>query len=211
MSNQCAIYKYVFNNEIIYIGKSDHSFEKRIEAHSKEKSFQPYLSKSDIYYFYCNNPAETTIYETYLINKYKPKLNTAMKYEDTCIFEIKEPEWNWFCQGKFKYKRSDEARKMDIGVFVLLDDMIEKQYIKPSEKTYSFTLPYTPEHYYALKDMNKAFWCLSPLKRGKKMIVTVQIEAVSKRIDVIADTSFIEKSFYRYYKKLIGKAIIEYC
>lgn len=103
----CSIYKYVYNGEIIYIGKSDVDLWHRIKGHEKEDKFRPYLKRVKIYYFSCNNPAETTIYETYLINKYKPILNTAMKYYDTIDFNIPEPEW-YDC----KYKYIDETSQI---------------------------------------------------------------------------------------------------
>ena len=42
-----GIYKYVYNGEIIYIGKSDSKggIPNRIYGHSKEEKFQPYLDK----------------------------------------------------------------------------------------------------------------------------------------------------------------------
>lgn len=91
--NDCGIYKYVHDGEVIYIGKSDASIDARISAHAKESKFQPYLEKADIYYTLCKNPAHTTILETYLINKYKPRLNVSLKYDDNLGFEIPEPKW----------------------------------------------------------------------------------------------------------------------
>ena len=88
-----GLYKYEYNGEIIYIGKSDSSIEKRISAHEHENKFQPYLSKAKIYYSICKNAAETTILETYLINKHKPILNISMKYNDKLNIEIPEPDW----------------------------------------------------------------------------------------------------------------------
>lgn len=88
-----GLYKYEYNGEIIYIGKSDSSIEKRILDHEREIKFQPYLSKATIYYSLCKNAAETTILETYLIDKYKPILNVSMKYDDRLNFEIPEPQW----------------------------------------------------------------------------------------------------------------------
>lgn len=88
-----GLYKYVYNGEVVYIGKSDSSIDKRIDAHAKESKFKPYLDDAVIYYALCKNPAHTTILETYLINKYKPCLNVSMKYEDDLEIEISEPKW----------------------------------------------------------------------------------------------------------------------
>ena len=205
MTDKCAIYKYVFKGQIIYIGKSDKSFEKRIYGHSKEEKFQPYLKETRIYYFYCKNPAETTIYETYLINKYKPILNKSMKYFETMGFDIPEPDWKEF-KPKFEDKNSA------FHGFVLIDYLMENKYIKPSLKPYSFTMQYKPEWYNSLKELNKLFKSLNNYSlMGKKLIIAIEVEAVSKTMKVFADTSFLDNDFYNNYKKLIGKAIRTYC
>lgn len=105
------IYKYVYKNEVIYIGKTDSSLYVRIKGHEKEEKFKPYLSGSIVYYFRCNNRAETTIYETALINKYKPLLNVQNKYNNTRDFELKEPEWIKIMQ----YSEAEEERIKDRG------------------------------------------------------------------------------------------------
>ena len=89
----CGIYKYVWHDEIVYIGKADKDIMSRIVAHKAESKFQPYLKDCVIWYTECVNPAHTTILETYLINKYKPKLNVSMKYACDLPINIVEPEW----------------------------------------------------------------------------------------------------------------------
>jgi hypothetical protein len=88
-----GVYKYVYENEIIYIGKSDNSIIDRISAHTKEKKFAPYIDKADIYYSPCINSAHTKVVETCLINKYKPILNTIDKYEESFDVGFIEPSW----------------------------------------------------------------------------------------------------------------------
>ena len=90
---RCGVYKYVHNGEIIYIGKSDSSIESRISGHSRESKFKPFLKKCEIYYAWLPNPAYTMIFETFLINKYKPHLNVSMKYDKILPFDIPEPYW----------------------------------------------------------------------------------------------------------------------
>ena len=36
-----GLYKYVYNGEVVYIGKSDSSIDMRIDAHAKESKFKP--------------------------------------------------------------------------------------------------------------------------------------------------------------------------
>lgn len=100
------IYKYVYNNDIIYIGKSDSSIINRINCHSREEKFQPYLNSCKIFYFECKNNAETTIMECYLINKYKPILNVSMKYSDDLSINITEPKWLIYNPKSFRPKYS---------------------------------------------------------------------------------------------------------
>lgn len=95
MGEQCGVYKYVCNDEIIYIGKSDCNIKGRLECHRDEPKFKPYLkSGCTIYYAWLPNPAYTVILETYLINKYKPCLNKTLKYDDNLLFDIPEPCWH---------------------------------------------------------------------------------------------------------------------
>lgn len=93
MNGKCYVYKYVCDNEIVYIGKSDYSLMNRICSHKEEPKFRPYIKKSAIYYAEVMNPAMSTILETYLINKYKPELNISMKYAEELGIEIPEPKW----------------------------------------------------------------------------------------------------------------------
>ena len=89
---QC-VYKYVYGDQIIYIGKTDCSLKQRVYGHSKEDKFQDYLDKSKVYYAELNNSAETSYVELYLINKYKPILNTAFVKEGKPTVYMEEPEW----------------------------------------------------------------------------------------------------------------------
>lgn len=90
----CVVYKYEYKGKIIYVGKSDCDLGERIKAHRKDEKFQPYLDDGlKIFYFTLPNPAFTTIYETYLINKYRPRLNEKMKYDDVLFFDIPELSW----------------------------------------------------------------------------------------------------------------------
>jgi excinuclease UvrABC nuclease subunit len=92
-TGKSCVYKYVYNDEIIYIGKSDISLCARLNCHKTEVKFKPYIKESKIYYAELSNPAMSTIFETYLINKYKPILNVSMKYSGEVKIEIPEPEW----------------------------------------------------------------------------------------------------------------------
>ena len=88
------VYKYVHNNEIIYIGKNDTDLETRINQHKLEEKFRPYL-KADIYYIELANAIMSDVVESELIRRYKPKLNVA-KMSDWSGLEFTEPEWKKF-------------------------------------------------------------------------------------------------------------------
>ena len=86
------IYKYVYNDEIIYIGQTQRSLEERIREHRKEVKFKPYLN-AEVYYFKVNNIDELDMYERLLINKYKPILNVACNSKITINIDFNEPKW----------------------------------------------------------------------------------------------------------------------
>ena len=83
------IYKYTYENEIAYIGKTI-NLNQRIKEHSREKKFKN--EKFDIYYFLCSNQRQMDFYEYVLINKYKPALNVMNKKEFE-EFSFIEPTW----------------------------------------------------------------------------------------------------------------------
>lgn len=129
---KCVIYKYVYHDDIIYIGKSDSNLISRIQSHEKESKFQPYLKDALIYYFDCNNPAETMIFETVLINKYKPILNVAMKYDDTREYNIEEPKWELYQRSE--YDTNVIACKNQIGIYKATVEKYKKEIVAMKRK-----------------------------------------------------------------------------
>lgn len=87
------IYKYVSNNDILYIGKTT-NLKRRIIEHASEPKFQNI--EYQIYYFRCVNNTEMDAYEYFLINKYHPKLNIALKNDNIHIQSLIEPEWKLY-------------------------------------------------------------------------------------------------------------------
>ena len=61
------IYKYVKNNNIIYIGKTKRPLNERISEHKADLPLE-----CDIYYFECSSEADMNIMELFLIDKYRP-------------------------------------------------------------------------------------------------------------------------------------------
>ena len=120
-----TVYKYIWKDEVIYVGKSNTDLWSRIKAHEYENRFKPYLKNAKVFYINCNNPAETTILETYFINKYQPVLNTAMKYDNTRDFGIKDLKWH-----EYNYRFHDETTRIIEEVYrkLVQDKFKDKTY-----------------------------------------------------------------------------------
>ena len=88
-----TIYRYVYNNETIYVGKTKRNLKLRISEHSKEEKFLPYLEKCKIEYFDAGNRQSMDIYEKYLINEMSPILNVADKDGINLSFVLPYMEW----------------------------------------------------------------------------------------------------------------------
>lgn len=74
------VYKYVEDDEIIYIGKNDTDLHTRISQHVSEKKFKEHPD-AKIYYGKLANSVESRFMEMMLINRYKPILNVVDKEE----------------------------------------------------------------------------------------------------------------------------------
>lgn len=95
MTKTYTVYKYVDtrNDEIVYIGLTDREMSLRINEHSREVKFRPFLNHTKVYYFTVKNRAEMRIFEKLLINKYSPVLNDSDKYLETMDIVFAEPTW----------------------------------------------------------------------------------------------------------------------
>lgn len=82
--HQFYIYKYVCNDETIYIGKST-DIVRRINEHARckgaDKKFTSFVNKSRIYVHRCSTENEMNSLESIFIDLYKPILNDAGKSE----------------------------------------------------------------------------------------------------------------------------------
>lgn len=91
------VYKYVHNNEIIYIGKNDTDLYSRLRQHGKYGDNIPEegwdeINNSDIFYCELPNAIMSDVVESELIRRYKPKYNKA-KMSEWCGIGFVEPEW----------------------------------------------------------------------------------------------------------------------
>lgn len=106
-----GIYKYVVDNEIIYIGKTDASFNSRIKCHAKEDKFKKF-PMAKIYYFLTGNSTETMLYEKLLINKYQPVLNVVDRHDISFGIPFGEPEWMPYEELVNKMKRGRKKKEI---------------------------------------------------------------------------------------------------
>lgn len=111
MSKKYYIYKYVIDEDIIYIGLSERDLQYRLYEHSIEEKFLPYIPTAKIYYFTVKNKTEMKIMEKLLIDKYTPILNDKDKYDETINIEFTEPKWSIY---KPRKKQPSQRPKMTI-------------------------------------------------------------------------------------------------
>lgn len=78
------LYKYVSNNNIIYIGQTN-SLKRRVQQHTQDKL---YNFKGEIYYTNCGSKKELDLLEAILINKYKPEFNIMHKNREDLNYDL---------------------------------------------------------------------------------------------------------------------------
>lgn len=118
------VYKYVYQDKIIYIGKTDTSLIRRLKQHGKngdniDSKYWDEINKSDIYYCYAANKIMSDVIESELIRRYKPVCNKAKKSNWSGI-EFKEPVWYFFDKNiinelkktKIIYKTSKKEQEL---------------------------------------------------------------------------------------------------
>lgn len=89
-----AVYIYIYQNRIVYVGKTNSNIFTRIWTHQRVGTFDQYPG-GVIYYALLNNSAETTIYETILINNFRPELNASMVYDNARYIDFDESLLQW--------------------------------------------------------------------------------------------------------------------
>ena len=80
-------YKYVYNNAVIYIGMSKKDIFGRINAHSREEKFKPYIKDCEVFVHIMNDVENKNLikmFETGLIDQYCPILNDIEKPSKPC-------------------------------------------------------------------------------------------------------------------------------
>jgi len=138
------VYKYVYNDEIIYIGKTDSDLKQRLSQHGKtgdniDREAWNEINSSEIYYITLANSIMCDVVESELIRRYKPKYNKA-KMSDWSGLPFDEPEWEKYIETpqqpapKKKSKRITEktikskesVESKNIKAIEAFDDLISK-------------------------------------------------------------------------------------
>lgn len=114
------VYKYVYNNEIIYIGKNDTNLISRLNSHGKigdnipEEGWSE-INNSDIFYCELANSTMSDVIESELIRRYKPKYNKAKTSEWSGI-NFEEPNWVKFVdKDTFNDIKTEKDLKKEIS------------------------------------------------------------------------------------------------
>ena len=140
------VYKYVLNNEIIYIGKNDTILSERLSQHGKigdnitEEGWND-IKNSTIYYCVLANKTMSDVVESELIRRYKPKYNKA-KMSDWCGLPFVEPQWIKYTPEKTKKKyvkteseENVEFNKKSLSLYRYITDMIaNNNYTKKADE-----------------------------------------------------------------------------
>ena len=114
-----GLYKYVYKDCIIYIGKSNANLLKRALSHLKEDKFHKYKD-SQLHIYLCNlpNSTETDLLERALINKYKPILNVIDNNKGfSGLINCNEPEWIEY--NEYPKEKNDISPKQPSNNYLL--------------------------------------------------------------------------------------------
>ena len=111
------VYKYVLNDEIIYIGKNDTDLYSRLNQHGKPgDNIEEYgwdeINQSTIYYIELANSTMSDVVESELIRRYKPKYNKAKNSEWDGLSFI-EPKWKICNSDMIKKNKKINAKQYD--------------------------------------------------------------------------------------------------
>ena len=95
MSNQIKTEHYVYflyndDDELLYIGKTSNLRERLSCYFSKSKKigWKKEINPDSLILFKCSTLTDLDIYETYFINKYKPRMNRGKVFSEKLSFEL---------------------------------------------------------------------------------------------------------------------------
>lgn len=152
------VYKYVLNDEIIYIGKCDGNIDNRLYQHGKagdniDADAWDDIKHAQIYITKLANSTMSDVVESELIRRYKPKYNKAKLSSWSGLLFV-EPSWE-------RYKRTKKKRipPKVVNDSDLTREQFEKKYKYSKHNLESVTGFECPKHLFILdqKDLNSYF------------------------------------------------------
>lgn len=130
------IYRYMADDQWVYVGKSAGALLSRIMSHAYEPKFQPY-SNAIIEYFECNSQSDMDLTEKLLIKTMHPILNVLDSTDGSIPFRYDDTLISW--------KKIDETKgnlKLEEDLSIPLDTVVEWfRQVKGNEKYIIYSGP----------------------------------------------------------------------
>lgn len=154
-----CVYRFLdINNEIIYIGKAK-NLDTRLKTHTHLLA-ECYDNIHKIEYITFNNEAEMSTAEIYYINKYKPKYNSASKWQGSLSYNIDildDMKWNDY---KGRYLRHTANNKVHININKSENNTNKKRKLSTTSNAYllsSYTLEYYKQYILQKEEQERAY------------------------------------------------------
>jgi len=117
---QHTIYKIFYGDELVYLGKTSKPLEQKLYGHFSSNRIMRRLDAKSVTKIECakvKTQADLFLYETYYLNKWKPKLNSEEKAKDKLTIELpdvsfQEFEYSRLCQRVEKESDSLTQRQL---------------------------------------------------------------------------------------------------
>lgn len=118
------IYRFIdINSNIIYVGKTSQTLDKRIAQHFTKGHLpkECYQSVAKIEYQKYKTESDALVMETFYITKYNPKFNKLQKSRDLPTLDLDKKEWKLYRE----YKSIKPTQKiswgwLQIAIFIYL-------------------------------------------------------------------------------------------
>jgi excinuclease UvrABC nuclease subunit len=108
------VYRFIdINSNIIYVGKTSQTLDKRISQHFAKGHLPQdcYQSIAKIEYQKYKTESDALVMETFYITKYNPKYNKLQKSRDLPTLDLDKKEWKMYKE----YKSTKPAPKIKWG------------------------------------------------------------------------------------------------
>lgn len=209
------VYKYVFNDEIIYIGKNDTDLHSRLKCHGRPGDNIPEegwdeINNSDIFYCILANSNMSDVVESELISRYEPKYNKAKKSKWVGLF-FTEPVWIKYEGDKKQYKpkTTKKVKYIETEQFInaTTGELQEMQVTSIEDRNFNFA-KILMKDYIATTSLfidqktKFCYWIIDNLDRDYVLMGTqrdfaresgVSLQTVSITMKLLMDAKLLEK------------------